>query len=203
MKKFLVFLYAMVLVFSVFGSANAVLINAVSASGTGTYHHSADLLIDGTIPAEKTGWTNSTNVWWHGTTPTFTIDLGSLCTVEDVLLQVDNNDYYNVEYSTNGSSWNNLFSINSGFGEVGWGMDTMSTDSSNPEYIDEINFTPVSAQYLRIYATGGDNSYAVSELQAYGTTAAPVPEPCTLLLMGSGILGMAGFGGRKRLNKMS
>jgi len=199
MKKVMLFLCAVSLVLGMSGSASAGLINAVSASGTGNYHHSTDLLIDGNIPNEFTWWKAAANVYWYGTTPTFTIDLGSLYTVENVLLQVDNNDYYNVDYSANGSTWNNLFSITSGVGEVWWGMDTMSTDSFNSEYIAGIDFTPVSAQYLRIYATGGDYRYAVSELQAYGTVA-PVPEPATMLLLGSGLLGLACVG-RKRINR--
>ena len=41
------------------------------------------------------------------------------------------------------------------------------------------------ARYIRIRATGGDNMYAVGELQMYGTV---VPEPGTLLLLGGGLL---------------
>jgi hypothetical protein len=105
MKKFLMVLCTAMLIFGMVGSAGAALINPVSVTGTGSYHHSADLLIDGFIPGEMTWWQASTNVWWVGSDPAFTIDLGALYTVEDVVLQVDNNDNYHVSLSTNGTLW--------------------------------------------------------------------------------------------------
>ncbi len=90
-----------------------------------------------------------------------------------------------------------LFEVNASYGEIGCGMDTMSTDSSDLEYISRIDFAPISARYLCITASGGDNLYAASELQVYGTAVASVTEPCTMLLLGSGLLGLA-CAGRKR-----
>jgi hypothetical protein len=80
-------------------------------------------------------------------------------------------------------TFTNLVYIPSWYGEIGWGMDTMSTAFGNPEY-SGIDFTAVTARYLRIYATGGDNCYAVSELAAYGS---PVPLPGAVWLLGSGL----------------
>jgi len=167
--------------------AHASLIPAVAASGTGSYNHSPGLLIDGTIPVEGSGWTGSTNVWWNGTSPTFTIDLGAVHQVDDIVLQVDNNDGYQVDASTDGSAWSPLFSISQSYGEIGWGMDTMSTVSGDPEYISQIDFSSRALRYLRIQATDGDNMYAVSEIQAYGA----VPEPASLALVGLPLLGLA------------
>jgi len=45
----------------------------------------------------------------------------------------------------------------------------------------------------------GGNEPAISHLTIMPTTAAPVPEPATLLLLGSGLLGAAGF--RKKIKK--
>ena len=200
MKKLLVFLCAMLLVFAITPSlGQATLIPASSASGTGFYNNSPNLLIDGIIPGQGTLWNLNTNVWWNGTGPIFTIDLGGLYYVEDIILSVDNNDSYDVDYSVNNSDWSSLFSLSSAYGEVNWGMDTMGTIAGDSEYVWQINFSvPVEAQYLRIYAIGGDNSYAVGELQSYGE---PVPEPATMLLLGFGLIGLAGIGRKKFLKK--
>lgn len=164
------------------------------SAGGGTYYHDKALIIDGLFPAEGSVWTGSQCVYWYGTGPWFTIDLGNSYWVEDIVVQVDNNDNYKVDYSTDGSSWTNLLYISSGYGEIGWGMDTMSTISGDPEYISQLDFSAkVEARYLKIYATGGDNMYSVSELQAYGT---PVPLPGALWLLGSGFIGLLGLGRR-------
>ena len=199
MKKHLLVFCMVMFVLGAANMASAVPINAVSASGTGTYKNSPDLLIDGVIPSEGTWWTATTNVWWYGTDPVFTIDLGALYSVEDVVVSVDNNDDYNVSYSLNNINWFNLFTIDRTYGDIPvipGGMDTMSTILGDPEYVSQIDFSPVQARYLKISATGGDNFYAVAEVKAYGTH---VPEPSTILLIGVGLLGLAVY--NKRFGK--
>ncbi len=165
-------------------------INAVSASGTGTYNNNPALLINHSTTPEGGAWTSATGVWWYGTAPQFTIDLGSVYTVDDLLVSIDNNDDYKVEYSANNSSWSGLFSIARSYGEIGWGMDTMTSIKGDPEYISGIDFAPVEARYLRISATDGDNKYAVSEVEARGT-AVPIPAPVYLVALGlAGLLGL-------------
>lgn len=165
------------LAMSTLSSAHAAVIPVKSVTGTGTYSNNVSLLTNGVIPAEGTGWTNNTNVYWNGLTPTFTFQFNSVYSVDDMLIQVDNNDNYRIEYSLNGSTWSQLFTISSSDGTVGYGMDTF-TKADKP-------FSPVNAQYIRVYATGGDNMYAISEVQTFGT---PVPEPATLTLLGTGVL---------------
>jgi len=163
-----------------------------TVSGTGTYTGALTLLTNNVFPAEGGAWQTNT-VWWKNqeSAAIFNFDMGESYHVEDVILSVDNNDRYRVDYSTDNNNWQPLFEISNTYGEITWGMDTMGTNSSLAEYVSQIDFTPITAQYLRIYATGGDHMYSVGEFQAYGTQ--PVPEPATLILFGSGLAGIAGL----------
>lgn len=197
MKFFLMMLFFGMMT-GVMGSVQATPVSAVSATGTGTFNNSPDMLIDGVLASEGSLWKAGTSVWWSGMSPTFTIDLGGVVLLEDLLVQVDNNDAYRFEYSENNNTWSSLFDIQVSDGEVGWGMDTMSTDSQNSEYIASLDFAPVDARYIRVFAIGGDNFYSVSEIQAF---AAPVPEPSTIMLFGLGLLTLAGAGASYRRQK--
>ena len=46
-----------------------------------------------------------------------------------------------------------------------------------------------------------DGSKDLSHLSVYGTPGTPVPEPATLLLLGSGLIGLAGIGRKKFFKK--
>lgn len=170
--------------------SNATLIIPSTVSATGTYSHSANLINDGFIPTERTAWTAASNVYWKGTAPTFMLDFGELYNLNDVLVSVDNNDYLTIDWSIDSSSWSNLFNINRNDGEVTWGMDTLSTDNLNSEYESNIDFSSVQARYLRIKATGGDNSYAIGEFQAFGSKVSSVPEPSTFAIFALGMIGL-------------
>ncbi|VAW49780.1 hypothetical protein MNBD_GAMMA04-1273 [hydrothermal vent metagenome] len=179
----------------VVGSVQATPVSAVSATGTGSFNNSPELLIDGVFAPEFSQWSADTSVWWSGMSPAFSIDLGGIVLLEDLLVQVDNNDFYRFDYSEDNNTWSSLFEIQASDGEVSWGMDTMSTDSQNSEYVASLNFVPVDVRYLRVVAIGGDNLYSVSEIQAF---AAPVPEPSTILLFGLGLMTLMGFNYRRQ-----
>ena len=192
MKYFISFILILVLAFGMLSAAEASQISVVSVTGNGTYNNSLGLLTDGNFPGEGGQWQTNT-VWWNGTGPYFTFDLGAAYLVEDLLLSVDNNDSYAVSYSADGVSWGALLTISSSYGEVGWGMDTMSTVSGQGEYIYQIDFSSVVARYLRIVATGGDNMYSVGEFQVYGSSTSSVPLPGAVWLLGSGLIGLVGL----------
>ena len=143
-------------------------IKAVGVKGKGSYNHNANLLIDRKIPNQAANWQDDRCVWWKGEGAVFTIDLGQVYEIQDVLVQVDNNDDYKLEYSTNDKLYRLLFRINRKDGEVTWGMDTMATMSGNPDYVGGLSFKPVKARYIRVYAQGGDKNYAISEIMVYG-----------------------------------
>jgi hypothetical protein len=174
-------------------SSQAALLDTTSVTSTGSYNGNLSLLTDGIIPNEGSYWQSNT-VWWNGTLTSFSFDLGDVFSVEDLRLSLDNNDTYAISYSMDGINWESLIDISNAFGEIGWGVDTFSTDSANSEYIASIDFSAVEAQYLSISAISGDNSYSIGEFEVYGSaisTAQPgsgtVPLPGTLALMGLGL----------------
>lgn len=192
MKKINLFtvVSAAVLSFSAFVNAATVQLTPVTVTGTGTYNNLGKIN-DGVFPNEGGQWQTNTT-WWRGTAPAFTFDYGQQYLITDITLSVDNNDDYKVEYSTDGSAWSELFAINRSYGEIGWGMDTMSTISDHAEYIAAIDFTSVWAQFLRIKATGGDSYYSVGEFIAFADVS-EVPLPAAVWLFGSALAGVYGF----------
>jgi hypothetical protein len=182
-------LLALGLTLGMAGAAGAGLITPAGITWSGNFSHNASLIINNFTPPQTTSWMNSECVYWNGTTPYFVVDLGGQYKVQDIVVQVDNNDGYKVDYSADGGTYSPLITILSSYGEIQvnpGGMDTMSTISGDPLsiYIPEIDFATVTARYLKIYATDGDNKYAVSELDAYGST---VPLPGAVWLLGSGL----------------
>lgn len=174
-------------------AAQSALITADNVTATGTVNNAPSLIIDQNWPAEASVWNANSNVWWRGTTPKLTIDLGGLYRIDDVVLSIDNNDDYLVEWSLDGSSWQRLFSIARTDGEIWWGMDTLSSESGNAEYVANIDFTSVNASYLRISAVGGDNMYSVGEVLTKGIAVGPVnqvPNPSALLLITLGLMAL-------------
>jgi F5/8 type C domain len=173
------------------------LIPPVSVTGTGSYNNSASLIIDGVLPPRYTNFEAPTNVYWFGTGPEFTISLGHTYTVSNLTVDVDNNDDYVVQYSTDGVNFTNLFTFLASYGPVPvvpGGLDILTTiptyptdpgDNTTPAYVGT-GFAPVQASYLRIFAQNGDGDYAIGEVQAF--TPSAVPEPSALILGVTAIL---------------
>ncbi len=177
MKRLLCLLY---IAGALLGAALHGQITPLSVTGSGTYQNSASLLTDGVTPAESTYWQDPSTVWWYGSEPIFTIDLGAAYQLSGITWSVDNNDSYRMEVSADGSLFSTLFTIGIDDGNVQvspGGMDTMSSDPGSAEFVSSMVFAqPVAAQYLRVSAVGGDGSYAAGEVTAYGTA---IPESST------------------------
>ena len=112
---------------------------------------------DGVYLPENTPWTSQT-VWWNGLSPVIEVQLGGLQRISGYKLQADNNDSYSLNYLDSSTQvWQLLGHIPA---LPGWGMMTRSDGSGG--YINLSS--PIVSDHIRIQATGGDNSYSVSEL---------------------------------------
>jgi hypothetical protein len=132
-------------------------------------------LTDGIFFPESTQWNNG-SIFWNSLQNSIEIDLAGVFSINGFTVQADDNDTYRIEYKLGSGDWAAVWSIPA---PGGWGLITSSTSVS-----------PILADALRFSATGGDNFYSVSEIQAFG---APVPVPGALWLMGSGLLGLLGL----------
>jgi hypothetical protein len=197
-KQLLAVLVGGVALFASVEANASLLAGSASFSGSGSYNGDLNILIDKVIPDEGTQWQTST-VWWEGLAPSFTMDYGAVVRVEDLLLSLDNNDSYKVSYSSDNVSWTELFTVQEGQGNVGWGMDTFSTNASADAslYVNAFDFSAIEARYIKIAAIGGDNMYSIGEIQASGS---PVPVPSAMLLLSVGCSALALISRKRRIN---
>jgi len=79
-----------------------------------------------------------------------------------------------------------------GFGEVDTGVYSFNVDTS---FLEDGLFT------VTLASLGGDFFIDTSDLRITYDSAAPVPEPATMLLFGVGLIGIAGLGRRKLIKK--
>jgi hypothetical protein len=142
-------------------------------TSTGEFENDMNLIIDGRIPFEESEWNDAQNVFWEDPEVSFIIDLGQIYEVTGIVIQVDTNDDYRIEYSVNSVDYIVLTEILSSDGEVLGGMDTMSSIPDHPEYVEDLEFFPLRARYLRIYATEGDGRFSISEFQVFGYRPSP------------------------------
>ncbi|MGE0483365.1 MAG: discoidin domain-containing protein [Gammaproteobacteria bacterium] len=210
---------AIVLLGSGLQQAGAAQIPFIDVTATGTFVNSLTLLTNGIFPGEGSAWNSAATVQFTrysaaADTEYFVFDMGALFTVTDIVLSVDNNDSYTIEYGTNGSTWSTLTVADRTFGEVGNGMDTLSSVAGNAEYVAGMDFPPSGpARYLRVYVDGwgnvpqnlfsdpyvGDGAFAIGEFQAFGEVY--VPLPAAWLLGGSALAGLAGYTQRRAAHR--
>lgn len=163
----------------------------VTLSASGPFNGALSNLIDGVTPPDYTLWNDTSTVSWGGTGTAFVFDLGQAYLLQDVTLNVDNNDYYFLQVSTDGTQWSALTTVLAFDGPVNSGMDTFSSQTGSPDYSPLIDFQPQLARYVRLSAVGGDNSYAVGEVSFNGVPAVPEPATVALTLAGAGVAAAA------------
>jgi hypothetical protein len=153
--------------------AEGKIIRPAQITSIGEFENDVNLIIDGRIPFEESGWNETQTVFWEDPDVSFVIDLGHIYEVTGIVVQVDTNDDYVIEYSVNGEDYVVLTEILGSDGEVLEGMDTMSSIPGHPEYVEDLEFFPLRTRYLRIFATNGDSQFSISEFQVFGYRPSP------------------------------
>jgi len=146
----------------------AVLLRPASVDGGAGGDLAVDKIIDGIIPPEGSGIHAAEAVFWESGETIFTVDMGVVCEISELLIQVDHDDDYHVDTSIDGENFMPLLEITGDDGEIAEGLDTMSSVGDNPEFVSGLEFFPVSARYIRIYGVRGSSGFALSEVQLFG-----------------------------------
>lgn len=166
------------------GSSGA--LRAGSPWGPGSNASSVLYPVDGVFETEGAQW-NHNSFWWDqdsSVNPSqvyLIINLDHAYTFDSFKVQADDNDSYLLQAWV-GGAWQDVWSVPT---SCCWGLVTRDSGA----------IAPVTTNRLRFTGTGGDNYYAVSEIQGFGERAGVggVPEPASwaMMIMGFGLLGAA------------
>lgn len=146
----------------------ATAIKALGVKGSGDFFNAAPLLINGYMPAQGSTFDGPACVYWSDPEVSFVIDLGAVYHIDGITLQADNNDNYLLEASLDGQNFSPMLLLKSELGEIDWGMETVSTEKSNPQYLKGLGFTSAAARYLKVTPHEGDLLYSLSEIRVSG-----------------------------------
>lgn len=134
-------------------------------------------------------------IHWQGATtgdPTHSIAIsfGGTFVIDGAIVQADDNDTYELDYLGTDDAYHLWWSIPeiSSFGLV---------TRPNADQTTIMTLPTVDALGVKIFATGGDGDYAVSQVEVFGNPT-PVPEPGTLGFLSVGLIGMVAALNRRR-----
>ena len=131
-------------------------------------------------------------VGWHGLEPTITFNFTNPTSIESVMIHVDDSD------GTGGVRVPGQVDISDG-------STTRSFSISDPIGSDPLWFTFSnlglygSSLDLKLYPYYSSSWVFIDEVKFDDSSSSPIPEPNTMLLFGSGLIGVAGF--RRRFKK--
>lgn len=121
----------------------------------------AGVLTDGVASRDGDSWNTHRTAVFRGPGAEVVFDLGEVTPIVAVWLHGDNNDSYAVSVSNDGQSYQQL-----------WASPAVNARGLRPRFTKDLSG---SGRYLRITASGGDGSYALSEIQVFSELPAPFP----------------------------
>jgi hypothetical protein len=124
----------------------------------GNFKGNFHLLTDGVFVRNGAVRTSQECVYWDDPKDVFfIIDLGEVRQINGFNISNHHTDTYVLEWSVDGELFHKLSTIENTWGRVSgysdYRMEVFSTDPSHKGYEPRINFTPVQARYVKIYAT--------------------------------------------------
>ncbi len=135
---------------------------------------------DGVFAPDSQQWNNG-SFWWdqdpqvNPSQVFWEVQLNQSFTVDRFVVQADDNDSYLLEY-WDGAAWQSAFAVPF---DCCFGLQTRDSGALGPITTDRFRFS----------ATGGDNYFSVSEIQAF--QAVPEPGVWAMMILGFGFVGNA------------